>query len=217
MSLGSSALGAKDLRERLASASFSEVTLLDVSDNPVGTEGLIAIGESPHTGKLRSLNASKLNAEDAGAEALAKSATLAPESLWLRYNAFTAKGVAALANSRVLSKVELLDLGFNPVGDEGASALAASPYVGALEHLDLTSTKIGDVGAAALMDSDRLAGLDSLKLTMNALTPEAIKPLLDPKKLPALSYLAIPASAVSDADKAQLLAARPKLAFDLQY
>lgn len=209
-------LSTEKLRQLVESESFSEVFFLDISESSVGADGLIALGQSRYTRKLKTLNASNLNAEDSGLIALAESKTLAPDSLWFRENIFTEKGVTALARSKVLSTVRILTLDFNPVGDSGAKALARSSNVGELRHLDLTSAGLSDSGVAAIMGSGNLPKLDTLWVLMNELTPEAIQPLLIPGSLPALRSLMISSAAVTDADKALLLAARPELRLDLK-
>ena len=73
---------------------------LDLSDNPLGDEGVEALAQSPYASYMRSLYLGDVGATDRGAKALADSPHLANLSyLVLTGNGFTQEGKDALSAS----------------------------------------------------------------------------------------------------------------------
>jgi Leucine-rich repeat (LRR) protein len=60
--------------------------------------------------------------------------------------------VRALAGSRHLKKLEILDLSDNNIRDGGAQALAASSALANLRALDVRQNRLTDIGKQALRD-----------------------------------------------------------------
>ena len=114
-------------------AFVSELETLDLRNNDLTDEAVIALSKSKKLEGLVSLNLSKNNITDVGAQALAR--------------------------SKNLKKLKKLNLNFNRIGDEGAKAIARSPRLANLESLKLGQNKIGTEGARALNESENLRNL----------------------------------------------------------
>src|SRR5262249_26969961 len=85
----------------------------------------------------------------------------------LRINTFEKEGAAALARSRYLGSLKVLQMGNCFIGNEGAAALARCPGLAGLVELELYYCQIGDEGARALADSPHLGGIERLNLGLN--------------------------------------------------
>ena len=111
----------------------SELETLDLRNNDLNDEAVIALSQSEKLKSLVSLDLSKNNISDAGAQ--------------------------ALAGSKNFERLKKLNLNFNRIGDEGARAIAESPRLANLESLKLGQNKIGTEGARALNESENLKNL----------------------------------------------------------
>jgi hypothetical protein len=89
-----------------------------------------------------------------------------PEMVKLRLTG-ARNALAAIANSRLLLRVSVLDLSFQSLGPSDVVALVASRYVCNLASLDLKRNFIKTEGAAALAASKYLRNLTSIDLACN--------------------------------------------------
>lgn len=203
------------LRALVDDAAFAKVMSLDIAKHPLGAEALAVLATSPNAAGLRSLNARQIAAGDAGAKALAGSASVGVETLYLGDNGITPAGVQSLLASELASKLEILHLDQNPLGNEGAMALGSATRLARLKYLDLTSTGVGDEGVKALVASPRLGALEELVLTFNDVTPAAFEGLLSPTALPALRVLTVSQGSLDKVTLHKLANARPGLTVEL--
>ena len=153
--------------ELVRSDRLERVTELDLILNAVGAPGAEALAASPHLKGIELLRLYKTELDDAAAVALAASPHLRPFHVNLANNAIGPAGMAALADSPLLSRVLTLGLYENIFGDEGARHLTRAPWLARLCRLDLTKCGIGPAGVTALAASPNLGGLVSLGLRDN--------------------------------------------------
>lgn len=158
---GITAAGARALA---GSAVLDAVHTLDVSANPMGEAGGIALVGSPHLRSLRHLTY--------GGE-----------------NGIPNAAVAA-AIARSLPRLEHLQLSLARIGPDGAAALAAGDLP-ALDGLGLHNNGVGDAGALALARSTTLPSLRWLDISNNGLTDAGALALAESPHLPALKHLLI--------------------------
>jgi uncharacterized protein (TIGR02996 family) len=193
-------IGLRGTQALATSATFANLTALDLRDNNLADAAISAIVASPHWTKLRELRLGsnkvatkgiqalvqwpgleRLNLldlwvnygiADAGAKLLADSPRAANlVHLDLGYTTLTAKGVLPLAKSSHLTRLRFLNLEGNKIGDPGVKMLAKSPILAGLRCLNLCRTGLIDSGAKALADSPHLQHLRQLKLNGNKLKP----------------------------------------------
>jgi len=150
----------------VTSEAVTAVEELDLSENNLGAEGLVALaaGNLP---ALRSLHLLRSRPQEDGVAALVR-ARFFPElrSLSLGGGHLGPAAAFAFADSPA-DNLRVLDLRENRIGDRGAISLAENPRLANLIQLDLAETKIGDAGAEALADSPNLGGLIYLNLYDN--------------------------------------------------
>ena len=106
--------------------SFPRLAHLDLTDCPLSTEHVAAIGRC----RLRHLQPGRNEVRRVGCEALATApfaATL--RVLDMRGAEVSSGGVQALAESGALAELRHLDLAENPIGPGGLAALADSPHL----------------------------------------------------------------------------------------
>lgn len=149
-----------------------------LSANALPPEAAGALASSALVASLRTLDLSQNPIGDEGVEALARGAPLGLlDALSLRGVGLTDRGLARLASARWAPSS--LSLGDNAIGDEGARALAASPACARLRRLDLAGNGLTDEGVEALAASPYLRGLEKLSLGNNpALTGRAVTALV---------------------------------------
>src|SRR5688572_2222000 len=116
---------------------------LNLEDNGMGAEGIIALVALPHVADV--------------------------EQLAISGNDILATGVEALA-SCPLQHVRSLALGSSGLGTPGIAALVQAPWLPRLRMLDLSDNQAGDDGLATLLHSGRLGGLEVLRFARNDLT-----------------------------------------------
>ena len=121
---------------------------------------------SASLGRLRALSLLDNGVGNPGVRALAASKALAGlRVLDLCSNPrIDCAGVQALAASPNLRGLTRLGLGGTATGDAGASALAGFPQMSGLRRLNLYETSVGDAGAEALLRSRHLTRLEELDL-----------------------------------------------------
>jgi len=103
---------------------FAELRTLDLTSNPLGTEGLRALVGGSGLTALRELCLQATRLDDAA--------------------------VRILADAPLLAHVQVLSLRANDVTDVGARALAASPFAKHLRAINLDKTRVTAVGKQAL-------------------------------------------------------------------
>jgi len=108
--------------------------------DPLDSNGIRALVESPYLCRLSFLSLLRNNVADAGATFLAHSRNL-PElrRLELAHNGISTEGIRALAGSSLLSQLLYLGLEGNEITAEGRSLLLASPHLRASAILRLDS------------------------------------------------------------------------------
>jgi serine/threonine protein kinase len=111
------------------------------------------------------------------------------EILVLSGNQVRDAGAKALAESPYLAQLGKLVLWDNQIGDEGVQALAASPYLANLTTLDLGSNRVGDAGVAALAASPHVSNLTALILVSNRIGDEGALALAGSPHLDNLAEL----------------------------
>jgi len=108
-------------------------------------------------GKLRSLSLTSQRIDDAQAQLLFPSPTLAGlREIYLGLNQFGPPGMLALATSPMRTSLRSLALDDIPFGDDGAAALAGSPGFPELRDLRLERCDLTEKGALALARSKTL-------------------------------------------------------------
>jgi hypothetical protein len=118
-----------------------------------------------------------------------------------------ANGAAALARSRHLTRLRLLDLGGHHIGDAGLKDLAESPIARPLEHLDVSYNEIGSIGESgitAVVESPYFDRLRVLNLARNAISPLAADALAHWPQLEQMEVIDLTACDISDAAKVLL-------------
>ncbi|MBM3980681.1 MAG: TIGR02996 domain-containing protein [Planctomycetes bacterium] len=165
LSLPFNRIGRADAEHLFALPLMREVQHLDVSDNPLGTEGVTALAESGVVRGLRTLNLSRTRPGVPGVKALVEAGGLAGLRLLdLSDNVLGPVAVKALAGCAGFRGLRVLNLANNLVGDAGATALAAGRALSGLLELDLRDADVSDEGATALAESPHLGNLLRLDL-----------------------------------------------------
>ena len=158
-------IGRTDAEHLFALPVMHELQHLDVSDNPLGTEGVTALAESGVVRGLRTLNLCKTRPGVPGVKALVEAGGLAGlRMLDLSDNLLGPVAVKSLAACGGFRGLRVLNLSSNLVGDAGANALAASRALTGLLELYLRDADISDAGALALAESPHLDNLLRLDL-----------------------------------------------------
>ena len=122
-------------------------------------------------GKILNLSGKKIR--DEGIEHLVSSKLLRKvEKIDLRYNEITAVGAELLAKMSPLPKLKSLILRHNILGDAGTTALAKSDSFPNLEEMQLGWTETRDAGALAFGGTDKFQNLKKLDLRGNFLANE---------------------------------------------
>lgn len=193
-------LGAPGVRKLAKSPHLRALRSVNLSNNPLGTEGAIAtlgawrlenlelryanvgddfLRELVRLGapELRSLSLAGGLFNEAALVALASAARALPvlEELDLEKCDLDAELLAAFFKALALPKLRSLRLERNRLGEKGALALAATPYARQLTNLELGHNRIGKKGAAALASSEHLAGLTRLTVNESSWKPETVE------------------------------------------
>jgi len=171
----------------LRSEASSQLELLNLSDNPLGSAGADAIAAATTTGSQRRL-------KRAGGLKHLRSLFLSGTELGVD----GMRHLAACIGDGGLPSLEWLFLGNNAVGDDGAKALAeglAEKEAPALKTLHLADNGIRDAGIVALMATaaeGKLASIEELVLEKNRFGDagaDALTASISKGSLPKLKYL----------------------------
>jgi uncharacterized protein (TIGR02996 family) len=174
--------GAADVRTFFSTTRLDRLRGLVVrNSNFWEGDELAALADTPVAARLRGLDVSGNRVGDAGVRVLAAR----PE--FARLESFTYRGdeidyqlllhgngAAALADSRTLTRLRVLDLGDQYLGDAGLARLVNSPTAATLERLEVDDNEVGEVGdsgVSAVVESPHLGSLKVLSLRRNRLGP----------------------------------------------
>ena len=142
---------------------------LDVSDNPLRVEGILALAESGILRDLRVLKLANTLPGVPGIRKLTETRGLSGvRSLDLSANRLGPVAVKLLAEAGTTRGLRVLNMANNPVGNDGAAALAQSRTLANLLELDLGDAEVTDVGALALAESPYLGNLLRLNLASSS-------------------------------------------------
>ncbi len=135
---GSFRIRAAEIRTLVHSAGWKRLTCLDLGNNQLSTDGMIAITASSVMKGVR--------------------------RLCLYQNSLGPREASVLAQAPFLAGLTSLDLNNNSLGDKGAQALAESPYLSQLVSLSLDFNGIREEGVRFLVESTNLARLTCLSM-----------------------------------------------------
>src|SRR5262249_27380273 len=124
---------------------LGSVEELDLTVNPIGDGGAVALIKGEGVASLSRLGLANCGVTDAG--------------------------VARLGGAGGLGGVRAVAAGGEPVCDGGGKGLAACPDLAGLCQLDLTGTRLGFAGAIALVESPNFENLRFLTLGENHRLP----------------------------------------------
>jgi uncharacterized protein (TIGR02996 family) len=166
------------------------------TENVLTPDDLYQLLHSPHLGNLTDLSLNlPLGVE--GAWALARSGALGGlESLNLDSSNLTGEGVAALAASPHLGRLQRLSLvcgrlGNRSIGAPGVAALAQAPFLERLTHLDLRDNDLPPGTVSSLLRSGRLGSLSHLDVGGPTRSEEDLLTLAGVRELARLNYLGL--------------------------
>jgi uncharacterized protein (TIGR02996 family) len=166
LSLADNRIPQYDAGHLLALPVMTGLEHLDLSDNPLGVEGIQVLAESGVLRGLRVLRLERTYPGVPGIKALTQTSGLGGvRCLDLSANRLGPVAVEMLADARAARGLRVLNLSANPVKDAGAVALANSPALCGLLELDLGDTGLTDAGARAVAESPYLGNLLRLNLT----------------------------------------------------
>jgi hypothetical protein len=202
----------------LADAPLAALRRLTIRNHRIWPEGLQALARLPAVTRLERLDLSGNPVSDAGMEVLAAGTAFARLTELVaradeQYPAdcVHANGVAALARSRALTRLRLLDLGGHYIGDAGLSDLVRSPNVAELVELDVSENEVGDIGESgieAVVESPHLGQLKRLSLRGNAINALAARALAGWPRLRDGVRVDLRDCEISDADVRTLFASQ---------
>lgn len=176
-------LGPNDVDPIVRSGALRSLVSLDLSENALEDSTAVAIADAGLT-ELRTLDLSGNTIGAIGVAALASSRALGRlEKLSLAVNKLEDDSAAALASSTALASLVSLDLKSNEIGPEGATILARSPL--RLRALALGGNPIDSEGALAFVRSQALRDLEDLDLSKSRLSYDVADILARSAKLRA--------------------------------
>lgn len=138
---------------------------LELTDQPLGPNGVRALANSPNLPRLRILNLSNTRPGRRGIQALGDSGRFRTlRMVDLSHNALGPATIKPLIAAEAETSLRVLNLANNPLGDTGVIALARSPCLKSLLELDLRNVNLHEKGAIALAESPFLENLQFLNL-----------------------------------------------------
>jgi len=167
LDLSLNGLGTRGTKALAQSSALPKLARLELAANAVGLEAVQALTRSPAMAGLTYLGLYRNEIDDRSVFLLADSPSITSlTDLNLRANRVLQKGCCALAESPNFSNLRRLNLGEckNHVGTRGARALARSRYITHLQMLEIGENGIGNQGVAALASSANFADLRELYL-----------------------------------------------------
>lgn len=138
---------------------------LDLSENPLGDEGLVSFA-AQSAGELHTLELRSCSLTSNGLALLAKRASY-PRlyELKLAGNKFDAYAIAALLESSLMDHLRVLDLSACDLTEDAATVLASSPRISGLKVLNLRRNTLKESGLLELARSKHLRSVHDVGLT----------------------------------------------------
>lgn len=168
LDLAGNRLSARQLDGLLAAPALDRIEEIDLSDNPLGPDGLRRVAEAP----LDHLRVLRLDRVRPGPEGVTALAARLGRTDWrvltLAENQLSPATIEPLA--RGLGRLHSLDLRGNRIGSRGVEVLAGSGRLDRLVLLDLADNAIDDRGAAVLADALSPEQLAILNLSGNPIS-----------------------------------------------
>jgi uncharacterized protein (TIGR02996 family) len=181
---------------------------LDLGANALGPRSVAALLAAPFAANLASLDLWRNRVGDEGAELIAASASPSVRRIQLGESGIGARGGVALARSRRLGAVEVLELQHNPLGDEAACALVGSGSLAALRSLNIYEVGLGVEGAGRLCELPGLGRIEQLSIGGNRIGDRGLRALAGSPHTGALVGLDLEGSEIGDEGVAALAEAR---------
>ena len=187
LNLRANHLGGGDRLYRLfAEGRFDRLRWLNLQNNRLWPESFEPFTRLPVAAQLTGLHVSGNPLADEGTAILAAGFPNLTELVFRGdaqpySDSMHADGAEALARSRTLTKLRVLNLARHYIGDSGLIKLVNSPNAGALVELDVSYNTIGETGERGieeLVGSPHLGNLRLLKLVGNELSLLAVRELL---------------------------------------
>lgn len=179
LTLAQRGLGDVDLLTLARAPALRHITMLDLSDNPIGLYGLGHLMGSPHIEGLEVLRLDGVRPVGQGLELLATSGRLRhlTSLIWTR-STHDAVGVRALCASTQLEALSSLDLSDNgALGKEEVEALSQSPLFPRLQALTLHNIPLKMSGLTALVRRADPSSLRQLGLRATGIHDAALQML----------------------------------------
>jgi len=181
----------EEFRSLIEGPAFADADSLRYGKLAFGDRGLEVIASSSHVGNLRRVYAEDTGATDIGLRALAYSATLQLEQLYLSRNSISADGLQSLMSGPATSRLTVLRLNGNQFGDRGIAVIASAEHALNLRELFVANVAMTDDGLLALCASRHLRSLEWLEITTSRVTPKSLLGVLDPNCMPKLEFLEV--------------------------
>lgn len=143
--------GAHLARQLADSPLLSHVSVLDLRENHIHGDTVLALSSSPHTDKLTALS--------------------------LQRTSLRAVVFLELITSTSFPKLEHLNLSDNHLKDARIYELAHSPLLDTVTMLELSNTRMGDHGLTALAHNKHLARIHTLDVSRNNISDDACEAL----------------------------------------
>ena len=189
----------------LARAHLDELRSLDISENLMGDDALIALAQ---TTALPRLDVLRIKATGVGARGLgvlgASDLGTRLRAIDLARNQVDDHGLAALLEGK-LSALDALDLAASALTFRGVRTLATSPIAARLKHLTITGLDVGSLDPLLNADMPELRSL-----VADRFDDDAARLLATARGLPALHSMVFTARDLTDAG-ARALAESPHL------
>jgi uncharacterized protein (TIGR02996 family) len=163
--------------EEFRSSPGDGMSLLDLSDNPIGDGGAAALAESPRLAGLASLGLDTCEVTGHGIRALAVApfwATLC--RLDLSRNPLGERGAWNLAETAPPARLHTLRLCDCDLDAAAAEVIAAVPWLPGVQTLDLSRNRLGK-GCAGILERLAHGALRALSLADTGLPPGGLYPL----------------------------------------
>ena len=210
-----------------ARSRLDELRSLDLSENPLGDDAVIALAETTRLPKLDVLRVKRTGVGVRGLGVLGASALGSRlRAIDLARNEVDDHGLAALLEGGKLAALAALDLAGSALTIRGVKTLVGSPIAARLKHLTITGLDVGaldpllsadlpelrslvadrfDDDAARLLASARgLPALHSIVFTARDLTDAGVRALAESPQLQRILWLELDSPGVSDVGRAML-------------
>ena len=158
------------IRRFCALQSLRNLTYLDLTQTPLGNEGVVELAGGLPANRLHSLTLRGVGVSSGGIEALARADAFAGlRELGLSRNQLTPKAMRMLSLSRSLAGLRSLDLSYCQIGDKGIRHLCRAKFWPNLVEIKLRGNPISGAGVRYLIDAPMPRDLCSVVLTGLAL------------------------------------------------